>query len=497
MLLAILALLVCAAPASAAEQLLTLYSPAIESLPYVHRSEFVTLKPDGIQAPAQPGSILGFQEMALVDSKRPDAKPLPVDKMMVHHFLYYANGRVDPGPGGCLGDGFIGGRGEEHPSGRFDSAWPPELRARYGIRNATPEGGAPEWSLMTMVMNHYKRPKRFYVRTKVWYTTEPRQQMYPLTIGNCAHLANGMSYDVPGGGAPGSTYVDRSQWTVPFSGRILGGGSAPPRRRAAPDAAQRLLRPHAVRRQGLLRRGRPSVQHDPPDPARAGTDRERDVPHAAGHPGHGRGGARARGRALQRGAARGGDGLLGDCTSSATTASRRAGRCRPTCARSPCPRSYDRTRALRLRPARAAAAARRAGTWRAFDGKPIPVGDQWFKPQRLTAKVGEKITWQFRGFEPHSVTVANGPRGFSSNYLGVTRGSLLLHAHRARHVQAHVPHPPDDDESDGQRQTVLKKFRPRPSSHSWALMLRFVSSPVKSITPIVIRITPEIAVMIR
>ena len=37
-LLALLALLVCAAPASAGEQLLTLYSPAIESLPYVHRS---------------------------------------------------------------------------------------------------------------------------------------------------------------------------------------------------------------------------------------------------------------------------------------------------------------------------------------------------------------------------------------------------------------------------------------------------------------------------
>ena len=63
------------------------------------------------------------------------------------------------------------------------------------------------------------------------------------------------------------------------------------------------------------------------------------------------------------------------------------------------------------------------GRWTAFDGKPIAIGDQWFRPQRLTAKVGEKITWQFRGYEPHSVSVANGPRGFSSNYLGVTRGS--------------------------------------------------------------------------
>ena len=54
-----------------------------------------------------------------------------------------------------------------------------------------------------MVMNHYKRPKNFYVRTRVWYTTEPRKSMMPLVVGNCRTLANGMAYDVPGGGAEG------------------------------------------------------------------------------------------------------------------------------------------------------------------------------------------------------------------------------------------------------------------------------------------------------
>ena len=90
------------------------------------------------------------------------------------------------------------------------------------MHNATPDGKAPAWSLTAMVMNHYKQPKRFYVRTKIWYTTEPRTQVYPVSVGNCAHLVNGMAYDVPGGGEPGSTFVDRSTWTVPFSGRILG-----------------------------------------------------------------------------------------------------------------------------------------------------------------------------------------------------------------------------------------------------------------------------------
>ena len=99
LLAAVAALLVFAAPAQADEQLLTLYSPPIDSEPYVHQSTTVTLKPDGVQAPKVPGYVLGFQEQALVDSKDPDAKPLPVDKMMVHHFLYYTRGRDGPRPG--------------------------------------------------------------------------------------------------------------------------------------------------------------------------------------------------------------------------------------------------------------------------------------------------------------------------------------------------------------------------------------------------------------
>ena len=43
-------------------------------------------------------------------------------------------------------------------------------------------------------------------------------------------------------------------------------------------------------------------------------------------------------------------------------------------------------------------------------------------PIGLRSKAGERITWRFTGVEPHSVTVANGPRGFSSNYLGQVAG---------------------------------------------------------------------------
>ena len=51
--------------------------------------------------------------------------------------------------------------------------------------------------------------------------------MLPIVIGNCSHLANGMSYDVPGGGKKGSNFVSESDWTVPegLNGRIMIGGS--------------------------------------------------------------------------------------------------------------------------------------------------------------------------------------------------------------------------------------------------------------------------------
>jgi hypothetical protein len=169
------ALAACAllAPAAGAkERVLTLYSPKIDSLPYVHATHTVTLDPDGREAPAEPGYITGWIQQALVDSKDPKAKPLPKAKMMVHHFLYFAPGRVDEAPGGCWsGAGFIGGRGEEHPLGRLLRQPDPRFRARYGINNRKPDGTAPSWRLTAMVMNHYKRPKSFYVRTKIHYTT--------------------------------------------------------------------------------------------------------------------------------------------------------------------------------------------------------------------------------------------------------------------------------------------------------------------------------------
>jgi len=415
LLATVAALLVFAAPAGAEEKLLTLYSPPIDSEPYVHKSTTVPLKPDGVEAPAEPGYMLGFAEQVLVDSKDPDAEPLPVSKMMVHHLLYFTGGRTTESLG-CLGPQFLGGRGEEHPDGQFAALFPPAIRDRYGVRNVNAAGAAPEWSVTAMVMNHYQRSKRFYVRTKLWYTTDPREAVVPTTIGDCKHLLNGMAYDVPGGGG---TYVDRSQWTVPFNGRILSGGShhhggATRQTLVSKTCSRGLLDAKAY--YGAADHPYNTVRpilHEPGPIANGTFTSAAGIPIAAGE-------------VLERTAyhdnsslhvAAMGFWVLYVARDESVT------RCAPLpndVAEVTRPPKYDR-RAPYVYDREVPQLFTPSGRWRSV-GRVLPVGDQYFRPARLTSKAGERITWRFAGVEPHSVTVANGPRGFSSNYLGQAAG---------------------------------------------------------------------------
>ncbi|HET6550643.1 MAG TPA: hypothetical protein VFG79_19415 [Solirubrobacter sp.] len=420
LLAALALLLLAAAPARAEERLLTFYSPPIDSEPYVHRSTTVTLPADGKHAPAVAGYVLGFKEQVLVDSKDPRAKPLPISKMMIHHLLYYSPGRADQEQTGCLGGAFLAGRGEEHPSGRFAALTPPALRARYGIHNATAEGRAPGWTLTAMVMNHYQRTKRFYVRTRLWYTTEPRTPVVPTAVGDCSHLFNGMAYDVPGGGGPGSTYVDRSTWTVPFGARIVGAASHHHGGALHQDLVSRTCSRTLFDAKAYYGAAdhpyntiRP-ILHEP-GPIANGTYRSlQGVPVAAGEE-------------LERTAVHDNATLHVAAMGFWVLLLARDDAVEP-CAPLPgdvkqvmAPKRYDH-RAPYVYSRRVPQLSHPTGRWRPFAGPSLAVGDRFFRSPRLTARVGQQLTWRFAGIEPHSVTVANGPRGFSSNYLGNTRG---------------------------------------------------------------------------
>ena len=419
-----LALFVLLAPAAGAkDRVLTLYSPKIETMPYVHDSHHVGLKADGRQAPAKPGYVLGFEEMVLVDSKRPNAKPLPASKMMVHHLLYFAPGRVDQLSGSCWqGAGFIIGRGEEHPVGGVPRRVKPKFWDRYGINNRRADGSAPDWRLTAMVMNHYKRPKSFYVRAKVRYTTEKRESATPLIIGNCAQLLKAMAYDIPGGGKPGSSYVDSSTWTAPFSGRLLsawnhqhGGGKYQTLSSVTCD--RRLFKApvyHGTANH-LYNTIRP-ILHEP-------------GPIGTGAYGTMEGVPIVKGEVLRRRAVHDNGNLHVDAMGFWGTlfiednSVKRCGRMPGDLTEINRPKRYDRTPNYGLVVPQL---FKPRGGFAAFDGNPLAIGDDFFGQGKVTARVGETVSWSFGGTRPHSVTVANGPRGFSSGYGGKRSGTYSV-----------------------------------------------------------------------
>jgi hypothetical protein len=409
------------AAAQAKERVLTLYSPAVHTLPYVHDTHELDLRPNGREAPAKAGYITGIKEQSLVDSKDPDAKPLPNAKFMIHHFVYFAPGREEDAPNGCWrGLGFIAGRGEEHPNGTaFKRYTTPESRAKYGIVNRLPNGEAPSWHLIAMVMNHVKRAKTVYVRTRVYYTQEKRQPIYPTVVGDCTRLGQGMSYDVPGGGEPGDNFKNTSKWTSPMNGRILlaashqhGGGKYHSLRSDTCDRRIYKARVYHAPENHIYNTIRP-ILHEP-GPIANGTFRS------------------AEGVPIREGELFTRTGVHDDSNLHVAAMSFwvlflvRDDAVTEDCAPLPDdikdvgrPRRFDHTPNYGLVVPQL---TKPRGALRAFDGGPLTVGDEFFRPSRVTVDAGEKVTWRFSGYEPHTVTVANGPRGFSSVYFGQNSG---------------------------------------------------------------------------
>jgi len=46
--------------------------------------------------------------------------------------------------------------------------------------------------------------------------------------------------------------------------------------------------------------------------------------------------------------------------------------------------------------------------------KTVTVGDDFFKPTKVTVRAGTKVTWKWTGHNPHNVTVTRGPKKFHS-----------------------------------------------------------------------------------
>jgi plastocyanin len=168
---------------------------------------------DWVEAPNVEGYITRMR--AHVVDKR--GRDIPIQRIMLHHVLFVNRGVKDGDrhDGSCPGlpRERIFGTGEEHQTLRLPDG--------YGI----PIHKKERWTAAWMLMNHKLKRDSAYIEYDVTVETKKRLtpvKAYWLDVTKCrGHVY----YNVPGGGAPGSTAYKTMIWRPPFDGRIVAGGA--------------------------------------------------------------------------------------------------------------------------------------------------------------------------------------------------------------------------------------------------------------------------------
>ena len=401
-LLPILALLLLAVPAQAAERKMTFYSDPIDVQPYT--GEQYTIPMDG---PDTPGWITSIK-VDVVKKRSARAKALSIQDVMIHHIVLHAPGakwmdfRTN-----CVGQFFA--MGEENQE-------LPNLRG-YGVANMTESGEAPNWLLTHMLMNHRAYPFKAYVRTRITYSDTPKTEVIPLwmdtarTEGPEAGCHQDPVYTVPGNGGKGSKHKDDAVYTIPQDGRIIGaqghlhGGGRYQTVKNLSCQKQRLWRSQAyyAKPDHIFYRVRP-VLHEPSPVSMSRIRSPAGIPVSEGD--------RLRLRAVYD------NQLPHTRVMNIMMAYLAPGEVEP-CEAHPddlivqdVPRRYRKP----YPPYRVPLMAPPTGVFKPFRNA-IGVKDYFFAQRRVVVKRGTKVTWRFDGSVNHDVSVANGPRGFSSPWI--------------------------------------------------------------------------------
>jgi plastocyanin len=425
---AVLATLLTAAPAAAKTEQITLRYGPIRMNPYELKRGDITY---GIPTPRRNGSITAM-EADVVDAS---GRSVPIQRVMLHHVVFINAGtrlgeRRDPTCGRftlfdsqsqlpTLGERFFG-VGEERQKGIL----PPG----YGY----PIKADDRWLMTWMLMSHRNRRDSVYIRYKVTVDDSPSVQPvkpFWIDVRNCNQDP---IYDVPGGRRRGSTHRESTTWTVPENGRLVagvghvhGGGKKVVLRQ--PRCGNRTLfdsRPLWGRRDDPYYRVRPLLHEPGPIsmhqftsgqgiPVQRGerltltSSYDNSLPHT-----------RVMGIMLL--------GFVPDPNARTSCGEplpsdfnrfwlRRDGRTRT-------PRIRVPINGIRRGRARAVAIRRPRGrTVRLRSGSLVEVGDNYFGPRNVSLRRGGVLRWHFMGETLHNVTLANGPRGFSSPNLSRER----------------------------------------------------------------------------
>ena len=392
-------LLLAAAPAQAAERKMTLYSDPIDVAPYTGEQHYMPLKADGQHAPAEPGWITSIK-VDVVKKRTARAKALSIQDVMIHHIVLHAPGAKWQGPGNCAAQFFaMGEENQEMPK-----------TSEYGIANTTAGGKAPDWLLTHMLMNHRGYPFKVYVRTKITYSDAPKTEVTPLWIDTFGCNID-PTYTVPGNGRRGSTHYDRHIYEVPRDGRIIGaqghlhGGGKYQTLRNTSCGGERLIRSQAYygHPDHIFYRVRPML-HEPSPISMSRTISPSGIPVSQGDKleltaAYDNGLPHTRVMSIMMaylvpGEVDGCQELPDDIEKQDV----------PDSFRKP----YPRFRVPLMAPP--------TGAFKPL-GSGIGVSDYFFSKRRVVVERGTEVTWKFDAERDHDVSVASGPRGFSSAWI--------------------------------------------------------------------------------
>lgn len=376
----------------------------------------------GIPHPQVDGHVT-HMEVDLVDEA---GKPVPIERLMLHHIVFLHPGVRDA----TCGDGFTA----FNDMTRF-----PNLAERFyaageeRMELALPKGyGYPvkpddSWALTAMVMNHRLQADRAWIQYKVTYDTDPSiKPVKPIwmDVENCR--ADPV-YDVPGGKKRGTNHLRTATWTAPEGGRIVAGGGhvhggGKSLRLSQPGCGNRELfssDPLWGNPDHPFYRVKP-VLHEPGPVSMTGTITEQGFPVAAGEQVQltsvydaARPHTRVMGILVNFFAPDASvDEPCGALPTDALTAQvhPQPGRTKTPKVKVPLTGLDERGRAVRIKapPGKLRREGRRAK---------VNVVDFGFSKPNIKVRKGAKVRWVFKPRTLHNVTLASGPRGFSSKNL--------------------------------------------------------------------------------
>ena len=422
LVIALLLLLLGAAPAAAAPRTETFRTGPVTVGGY-------QVLQQQLQSNLPKPSADGFITRMKVDVVDAKGRPVPIERLMLHHIVFLNLGptlgaKRDRTCGSiraldsrsqipALAERFYAA-GEE----RMEMALP----QGYGYRSQ----GADKWLMTYMLMNHRAKADRAYIQYTVTFDDDPSLKPvdpYWLDVRDCW---SDPVYDVPGGGPRGSTDVQRTTWTPPEAGRIVAGGGhlhggGRELRLSQPGCGGRTLA------SSKPKWGLPShpfynvkpVLHEPGPASMSSFTTQQGFPVAKGEPVElasvydaERPHTRVMGIHLvyfapdQAVTDRCGP-LPGDVRTATATGPGRATAPKVTV---PLTGLDRRGRAVEIEGPPGRMARVRGG--RAAVG----VRDYSFSRPNLRVKRGTRISWRFSGPSLHDVTLASGPRGFSSHH---------------------------------------------------------------------------------